>query len=72
MNWKVSQVKEYYDVTNIVFIHSEKLYGSIEKLGAFASVVKYTKDGFEYEELLENEDFSIVDEVVFHHVEEEN
>ena len=63
-------MKEYYDVTNVVYIHSEKIVGSVEQLGAFASVVKYTKDGIEYEELLENDDFSIIDEIVFHHVEE--
>jgi hypothetical protein len=64
-------VKEYYDVTNVVYIHSEKVFGSVEKLGAFASLVKYTKEGVEHEEMLENDDFSIVDEIVFHHVEEE-
>ena len=40
-------------------------------MGAFASVVKYTKDGIDYEELIENDEFAIVDEIVFHHVEEE-
>ena len=55
-----------------VYINSEKVFGVIEKMGAFASLVVYEKNGIQYEELLENEDFSIVDEVVFHHVEEEN
>lgn len=65
-------MKEYYDVVNIVYIHDERVFGSVEKLGAFASVVKYQKDGNEYEELLENSEFAIVDEIVFHHVEEDN
>ena len=67
----MSLVKEYYEVINIVYIHDLKLYGTIENMGAFASVVKYTKDEVEYEELIENDEFAIVDEIVFHHVEEE-
>jgi hypothetical protein len=63
-------VKEYYDTTHIVFIHSEQCYGTVEKLGAFASVVRYTSDGIEYNELMENDEFTIVDEIVFKHVEE--
>lgn len=63
-------MKEYYEVTYIVFIHEESCYGAVEKMGAYGSLVKYTKDGIEYEELLENEDFTIVDEIVHHHIEE--
>ena len=63
-------MKEYYDVIHIVFIHSEQCYGAVEKLGAFASMVKYTKEGQEYEELVENEDFTIVEEIVHVHTEE--
>jgi len=63
-------VKEYYDRLSVVFIHEEGVYGTVEKLGAFASLVKYQKDGMEYEVILENEEFAIVDEIVFHHVEE--
>lgn len=65
-------MKEYYEIINIVYIHDEHTYGTVEKLGAFASEVKYKKDGIDYEVILENSDFSIVDEIVFHHVEEEN
>ena len=63
-------MKEYYDTTHIVFIHSEQCYGMVEKLGAWASIVKYNKDGMEQNELMENEEFSIVDEIVFKHIEE--
>ena len=63
-------MKEYYDVTHIVYIHSEQCYGMVEKLGAWASIVKYNKDGMEQNELMENEEFSIVDEIVFKHIEE--
>jgi len=65
-------VKEYYEVINIVYIHELNQYGSVENLGAFASVVKYQMDGIEHEELMENDEFAIVDEIVFHHVEEDN
>jgi hypothetical protein len=64
-------VKEYYDRVLIVFIHDLGVYGSTEKLGAFASIVKYKKDEMEYEELIDNSEFSIMDELVFTHVEEE-
>ncbi len=69
-SWRANQVKEYYDTTHIVFIHSEQCHGTVEKLGAWASVVKFNKDGIEYNELMENEEFSIIDEIVFQHIEE--
>lgn len=65
-------MKEYYDRVVIVFVHSLGVYGAVEKLGAFASLVRYTKDEVEHEEMMDNEDFSIMDEIVFTHVEEEN
>jgi len=34
--------------------------------------VIYTKEGIEYNELMENEEFTIVDEIVFKHIEESN
>lgn len=64
-------MKEYYEVVNIVYLHDLKVYGSIEKLGAYASIVKYKINNKEYEELVENNDFAIIDEIVFHHVEEQ-
>jgi len=71
-NWLVSQVKEYYEVINIVYLHDLKVYGTVEQMGAYASVVKYKKEDIEYEELIENDEFAIIDEIVFQHVEEEN
>ena len=64
-------MKEYYDVVHIVYIHSEKCYGSVEKLGAYASMVRYKKNDEEVEELMENEDFTIMEEIIFKHVEEQ-
>ena len=40
-------------------------------MGAFASLVKYNKDGLEYEELFENEEFTVLNEIVFKHIEEQ-
>lgn len=65
-------MKEYYERVVIVFIHGEGIYGSVDNLGAFASIVRYIKDEVEYEEMMDNSDFSIMDEIVFEHVEEEN
>ena len=45
-------------------------YGTVEKLGAWASTVKYNKDGIEHNELMENEEFTIIDEIVLKHIEE--
>ncbi len=64
-------MKEYYDVVHIVYIHSEKCYGSVEKLGAYASMVRYKKNDEEVEELMENEDFTIMEEIIFKHIEEQ-
>lgn len=65
-------MKEYYDRVVVVFIHEEAVYGTIDKMGAFASKVKYQKNGISYEVNLENEEFSIIDEIVFEHTEEED
>jgi len=65
-------VVQYYDRVMIIFIHDEGVYGTTEKIGAFASTVKYSKGGIDYETLLENEEFAIIDEIVFEHIEEKN
>ena len=65
-------MKEYYDRVAIAFITSLQQYGTVEKLGAYASMVKYRQGEEEIQELMDNEDFIIVDEIVFEHVEENN
>jgi hypothetical protein len=72
VSWRESLVIEYYDTTHIVFIHSEQCHGTVEKLGAWASVVKYNKNEMNYSELMENEEFTIIDEIVFKHIEGSN
>ena len=64
-------MREYYDRIAIVYIHDLNIYGTVEKLGAFGSVVKYRLEDKEIEEILDNEDFVIIDEIVFEHVEED-
>jgi len=64
-------VKEYYDKYLIVWLHEEQVYGDVESLGTYASVVRYKKDGIDYEETIENSDFTIMDELVISHVEED-
>ena len=69
-NWKEHLVKEYYDRVARAYIHDEQCYGTVETLGVYASVIKYKKNEEDVEELIDNEDFVIVDEIVFEHVEE--
>ena len=60
------------DIIYIVWLHDEQRYGMLEKLGAFASIIRYSIDEEEYEELIENENFTILDEIVHEHIEESN
>ena len=62
----------YYDRIPIAYIFDEKTTGTVDLLGAYASTVRYIKDGTEVSEILNNEDFVIIDEIVFEHYEEEN
>ena len=45
-----------------VYVQSEKAFGKVKKLGAFAAIVIYEKDGVQYEELLEYEDIIFLGE----------
>jgi hypothetical protein len=63
-------MKEWYEVISIVWIPELQIYGSVENLGVYGSIVKYQKDGIEVEELLDNEDFTVMDEIVFTRVED--
>jgi hypothetical protein len=65
-------VKGYYDRIPIAYIFDEKTTGTVDLLGAYASTIRYIKDGKEVSEILNNEDFVILDEIVFEHFEEEN
>jgi hypothetical protein len=65
----MAEKRETYRIL-IVWIHDEKCYGSIVKEGAYASSIKYQKYGIDYEVFMDNEDFSIMDEIGFEYVEE--
>jgi len=72
VKWKAGQVKEYYEVIKIVLIHSKQIYGTLEKIGDYESMIKYKQNDMEHEEMIDNEDFSVFEEIVFTHVEESN
>jgi len=72
VKWKAGQVKEYYEVIRIAFIHSKQLYGTIEKIGDYESMIRYKKDDVEHEEMIDNEDFSVFEEIMFTHIEGSN
>ncbi len=63
---------EYYDTIHIVYLPTEEVYGVVDQLGAFASIVKYKNQGEECELLMDNNDFVIMDEITHVHVEETN
>jgi hypothetical protein len=64
-------MQEFYDRVLIVYLHSYGINGTVEQLGAYASVVRYIKDGEEYEEMIDNNEFAILDELVFEHIVED-
>lgn len=47
----------------IVYIPDEECYGITEQLGAFNSLVRYNKDGFEYTVNLLNEDLIFLEDI---------
>jgi hypothetical protein len=63
-------VKESAEVINIVYIYTEQCYGMVDNLGIYASEVTYVKDGIDYREIIDNEDFIIMNEIVLTHIEE--
>jgi hypothetical protein len=57
------------EVYPIVFIFAEQTHGIVEREGAHASLVSYNKDGFDYETWMDNNEFVVLHEVSFVHVE---
>lgn len=56
---------------HIVYISDEKCYGTTESMGAFASLVKYYKNGIEYKIMMLNEDLIFIEDVTIGIEEEE-
>ena len=46
----------------IVFIKDEEVFGQVIHLGAHVSTIRYQKDGFEYELLMENDEFIFMED----------
>ncbi len=59
--------QEEYDkvVWQIVWIFDQSIHGTVIKQDAYASLIRYSKDGIEYEEVIPNDDFVVVHEVSF-------
>jgi len=47
---------------NSVYIHTEDVYGEVVHSGAYFSTVRYSKNGSDFEVLMENEDFWFISE----------
>lgn len=63
-------MKEYLETIHIVYIPTENIHGVVEDMGLYASTVKYSLEDVEYEELMNNEDFIVINEISLMHVEE--
>lgn len=47
---------------SVVYIYDEKTYGELVSFGGYVSKIHYSKNGIDYEVMLLNEDFEIVEE----------
>ena len=56
----------------LVWIVTEKCWGEIVNMVSEYSIVQYSKDGFDYEEMFENEDLIDVNEMGICYVYEED
>jgi len=54
----------------VIFLPDERVYGEIVSRGTYASKVRYMQDGFQYEIVMLNEDFEIVEEINIPEIEE--
>ena len=61
--------KQNFNYT-IVYIPDEKVYGEVLFFGTYASKVHFVKEGFEYETILLNEDFEILEQINIEEIEE--
>lgn len=63
-------MQEFLEKISVVYLPDLKVHGTVENLGAYASEVKYSIDDVEYHELMDNEDFIILDEINIMHFKE--
>jgi hypothetical protein len=64
-------VNESNERYQIVWLHEEQCHGVIVQFGAYGSLIKYNKDGMEYQTYFDSDDFTILDEIGFLHIEED-
>jgi len=67
---ELSIVKKQNFNYTIIYIPDEKVYGEVLFFGTYASKVHFVKDGFEYETILLNEDFDILEQINIEEIEE--
>lgn len=60
-----------YDRNPIVFIRDEGVMGVVIEYGTYASTVRYMVNGHMVQEYMDNDDFVIVDNILFKHYEED-
>lgn len=51
-----------FRVPEIVWLLEERTFGILVKMGSFYSTVRYTRDGYDYEVLIENNDYELWEE----------
>lgn len=55
---------------NIVWLIEERTFAHLLNLGAFCSIVRYTRSGIDFEVVIENDEFVFrEDAVIFEHTE---
>lgn len=51
--------------SRVVWLDDEQVYGEIVGgLGAFFTTIKYTKGGMEFEVLMENDEFTLLEDLI--------
>lgn len=64
--------KESNDKYQIVWLHEEQCYGVIVKQIPFFALIKYNKDGIEYQTFFEEDEYTFLEEIGILHVEEDD
>lgn len=65
-------VKEGSEKYQIVWLHEEQAYGVILQEHAYFALIKYSKEGIEYQSYFEDGDYTVLDEIGFMYIEEED
>lgn len=63
--------QDKFEMNPIVFLRDEGVMGVVLNYGAHFSTVRYAFGGIEYEEVRENDDFVVIDNILFRHIEED-